>query len=105
MLTYLVFFLILFWLLGIVKFPVLSVVNSPIIYLGYKAIGVYDILVFILIVWLIRVLPSPLREIVSLFLVIWVLSFFGLFFFGGLANLLILLLIIGLILHIFGGFF
>lgn len=105
MLTYILIFLVVFWLLGIVRIPALSVVNSPLIYIGNKAIGLYDILVFTLIIWLIKVLPSPLREIVTVFLILWLLSFFGVFFLGGLGNILVLILIIGLILHLFGGFF
>src|SRR3990167_1163385 len=105
MLTYLLIFLIVFWLLGVIRIPVLSVVNSPIIYIGNRAIGLYDILVFALIIWLIRILPSPLREIVTVFLILWLLSFFGVFFLGGLYNLLVLILIIGLLLHILGWFY
>ena len=105
MLTYLLIFLVIFWLLRVIRIPILSVVNSPIIYLGNKAIGLYDILVFALILWLIKILPSPLREIVTVFLILWLLSFFGVFFLGGLGNILILILIIGLIMHLFGGFF
>src|SRR3989304_8330207 len=103
MLIYLLVILVILWLLGVVRIPVLSVVNSPIIYLGNKAVGLYDILVFALIIWLIRILPSPLREIVAVFLILWLLSFFGVFFFGGLTNLIVLILIIGLIMHLFGG--
>ncbi|OGK24087.1 hypothetical protein A3C25_05240 [Candidatus Roizmanbacteria bacterium RIFCSPHIGHO2_02_FULL_38_11] len=105
MLAYLLVLLILLWFIGVVRFPVLSIVNSPIIYIGRRAVGLYDILVFILILWLIRILPSPLREIVTVFLILWLLSFFGLFFLGGLYNLLVLILIIGLLLHILGWFY
>ncbi|OGK09925.1 hypothetical protein A2767_07070 [Candidatus Roizmanbacteria bacterium RIFCSPHIGHO2_01_FULL_35_10] len=105
MLIYLLVILVILWLLGVVRIPVLSVVNSPIIYLGNKAVGLYDILVFALIIWLIRILPSPLKEIVTVFLILWLLSFFGIFFLGGLGNILVLILIIGLIMHLFGGFF
>src|SRR3972149_8611616 len=100
MLAYLLVLLILLWFIGVVRFPVLSIVNSPIIYIGRRAVGLYDILVFILILWLIRILPSPLREIVTVFLILWLLSFFGVFLFAGLSNILVLLLIIGLIFYL-----
>ncbi|OGK12343.1 hypothetical protein A3C98_02375 [Candidatus Roizmanbacteria bacterium RIFCSPHIGHO2_02_FULL_37_15] len=105
MLTYLLIILVILWLLGVVRIPAFSLINIPLLYIGRKAIGLYDILVFALIVWLIRILPSPLREIVAVFLILWLLSFFGLFFLGGLYNLLILILIIGLLLHILGWFY
>jgi len=104
MLTYLLILLIALWLLGVVRIPAFSLINIPLLYVGRKAIGLYDILVFFLILWLIRILPSPLREIVTLFLILWLLSFFGVFFFGGLTNLIVLLLILGLIIHFFGYF-
>src|SRR3989338_5678106 len=105
MLTYLLLILILLWILGVVRIPLFSVINIPLLYIGRRAVGLYDILVFVLILWLIRILPSPLREIVTVFLILWLLSFFGLFFFGALYNLLLLILILGLILHIFGWFY
>ena len=104
MLTYLLIILVILWLLGVVRIPAFSLINIPLLYIGRKAIGLYDILVFALIVWLIRILPSPLREIVAVFLILWLLSFFGVFFFGGLTNLIVLLLILGLIIHFFGYF-
>lgn len=105
MLTYLLLILILLWILGVVRIPLFSVINIPLLYIGRKAIGLYDILVFILILWLIRILPSPIREIVTVLLIIWLLSFFGLFFFVGFSNILVLLLIVGLVLYLFGGYF
>src|SRR3990167_10952976 len=105
MLGYLLLILILFWILGVVRIPFFSVINVPLLYIGRRAVGLYDILVFILILWLIRILPSPLREVVTVFLILWLLSFFGLFFLGGLYNLLVLILIIGLLLHILGWFY
>src|SRR3990172_11927661 len=101
MLTYLLLILILLWILGVVRIPLFSVINIPLLYIGRRAIGLYDILVFILILWLIRILPSPLREIVTVFLILWLLSFFGVFLFAGLSNILVLLLIIGLIFYLF----
>src|SRR3989344_9234525 len=105
MLGYILFALIILWLLGAVRIPAFSLVNSPLIYLGRKAVGLYDILVPVLIIWLIRILPSPLREIAAFFLIIWLLSFFGVFYLGGLYNLLILILILGLLLHLLGWFY
>ncbi|MBI4225497.1 hypothetical protein HY612_00095 [Candidatus Roizmanbacteria bacterium] len=103
MLLYILLILILLWILGVVRVPLFSTVNIPLIYIGRKAVGLYDILIFILILWLIRILPSPLREIVTVFLMLWLLSFFGLFFFGGLANILVLFLILGLVFYLIGG--
>ena|SRR3990167_3347009 len=105
MLTYLLILLIALWFLGVVRVPAFSLINIPLLYIGRKAVGLYDILVFALIVWLIRILPSPLREIVTVFLILWLLSFFGLFFFGGLANILVLFLILGLVFYLFGGYY
>lgn len=104
MLSYLLVFLVVLWILGVVGIPLFSVINVPLLYIGRKAIGLYDVLVFILILWLIRILPSPLREIVIVLLILWLLSSFGLFFFAGLSNILVFLLIIGLVVYLFGGY-
>ncbi len=105
MLSTILIILIILWLLGAVQIPALSIVNTPLLYLGGRAIGLSDILVFALIVWLIGILPSPLRQIASVILVLWLLSFFGILFFGGLGNILVLIIIIGLIMHLFGGWY
>jgi len=105
MLSYLLVLLILLWIVGAVRVPVFSPINIPLLYIGGRGVGLYDILVFALIIWLIRILPSPIRELVTVFLFIWLLSFFGAFFFGGLYNLLVLLLILGLLMYVLGWFY
>lgn len=104
MLAYLLIILGALWMLGVVRIPALSLINIHILYIAGRAVGLIDLLKFILILWLIRILPSPIREIVSVILVIWLLSFFGVLFLGGLANLIVLFLILGLIIHLFGYF-
>ena len=103
MLAYLLIILVILWLLGVVRIPILHFIDIPILSIAGRAVGLIDLLKFVLIIWLIRILPSPVREIVTIFLIIWLLSFFGLFFIGGLSNILVLLLIIGLIMYFFGG--
>ena len=89
--------------MGVVRIPVLRFIDFPILSIAGRAVGLVELLKFILILWLIRILPSPIREIVTVILIIWLLSFFGLFFFAGFSNILVLLLIIGLIMYFFGG--
>ncbi len=46
-------------------------------------------------------LPSPLRQIVYVLVILWLLSTFGLIAVAGLSNFFVLALIIGLVISLF----
>lgn len=99
MLTIILVLLILFWLIGYV--PTFNF-DFPLFVLNGHAITLTNLIVFALIAWMIGILPSPFREIAMVLLILWVLSLLGIIVIGGLSNILVAVIIIGLILYLLG---
>lgn len=96
----LVLLLVALWLLGFIQIPGLVIPNPVLFVINGRPIGLWDILVFILIASLIGLFPSPLREILSVALLLWVLSVLGIFVFAGLSSIILLAIIVGLVLYL-----
>jgi hypothetical protein len=52
--------------------------------------------------WIVGILPSPLRQIAAVLLILWILALFGIIVIAGISNLLVLAVIIGLVLFVLG---
>ena len=100
MLLAILLILVLFWFMGYGPF---EAVRIRFFRLGPEVITLWDILIFLLIIWLIDLLPRPLREIAIVLLLIWLLSMFGILTIVGLNNIIIWAIIIGLLLYILSG--
>lgn len=94
-------------LIVIVLLAVLSAVNIPL--LGYGLFNLFGVVFTVrlivtlaLVVWLIALLPSPLREIGCIFFVLWFFATFN--FFGGWNWIIMLVLVLFLFLWILGLF-
>ncbi|MBU3978479.1 hypothetical protein KJ980_03710 [Patescibacteria group bacterium] len=91
-------FLVIFWLLGLIHIPILSSILLPMLNHSFT---LHNLLILIIIVWLINLLPGVFRKIVTIILVIWLLSVFGILSIAGLSNILIALLIIAIVFSFF----
>lgn len=90
--------IVLLWLLGFIQIPY---IHSTIFTLLGKPITLYNILLFLIIAWIIEILPAPLRQIVFVLFILWILSTLGILAFAGLSQILIVAIIIGVILSLF----
>lgn len=93
--------LIVFWFLGFIRVPGIYIRDFTVFRFGAKAVTLWEILVLILILWAVEVLPTPLREIGYVAIVLWVLSVLGIIAISGLSHLIIAAAVIGLILSLF----
>lgn len=100
MLTVILLILIIFWFFG---YGPLLALRFPLVHLGARSINLWDILIFLLIIWLIDLLPGPLRSVAAVALVIWLLGVFGIIAIPIFSNLIIIAGIIGLGLYIISG--
>ena len=100
MLATIIVLLLLFWLAGYIHLP-LDLSSYAIFPFNGQSITVYNLVVFGLILWVIGILPRPFREIVSVVLLLWVLSVFGIIAISGLSNILVIALVIGLLVYLF----
>lgn len=95
--------LVLLWFFGYIRIPWLVIPTFPLFEFNGRVITFYDLIIAIIIVWIISFLPSPIREIVGLLLVLWLLSTFGILSIAGLAlpQLILIAVIIGVGISVF----
>lgn len=100
MIAFILLLLIIFWLLGYIQIPGFILPNPTIFIFNNQLITLFNIFIFLLIVWLIGLLPSPFWEIAMLMLILWILSTIGLIVVSGLSNILIIAVIFSLIFYL-----
>lgn len=96
----LVIILFLLWLMGYGPFQVLHIV---LLNFNGLAITIWDILIFVVFMWLVGILPSPLRQIAMIFILVWVLASLGIIAVAGLSSMLVIAIIVGIVLYILSG--
>lgn len=89
--------LFVLWLLGYGPFQVLA---FPLIRLRTHIVTIWDVLLFLVLLWLISALPGPFRQIAAVLFIIWILTVLGIIAIAGLANLLIISIIVGLVIYL-----
>lgn len=93
--------LVVLVLLSIFK-PNFNLGDITFFYINGRAITLMTVVTLAVMSWLIKILPSPFREIISFFLILWILSVLGLLFpFAGLSNLLIFIILVVVLFSIF----
>ncbi|KKS98132.1 MAG: hypothetical protein UV73_C0003G0074 [Candidatus Gottesmanbacteria bacterium GW2011_GWA2_43_14] len=102
MLLLLITLIILLWLVGFISVPSTSFFTLPVMFLNGRAIGLWDIIIFLVLIWVVGILPQPLKGAVLILLLLWILSLMGIVVISGMGNVLLLLLLAALILHIMG---
>jgi len=85
------------WLLGFIH---ISFLDQTLFSIASHPFSLQSILYFILILFLINLLPGIFRTIAIILLILWLLSSFG-FLFGGLGNIILLILILAVIFSLF----
>lgn len=100
MLIAILLILILFWLVGYGPFQVLHII---LLKFNGLSITVWDLLIFLVFIWLVGELPSPFRQIAVIFILIWVLASLGIIAVAGLSNILVIAIIVGVLLYVISG--
>lgn len=100
MLTGILIILIILWLLGFISIPGFAIRDIALFHFNGRNITLWDILIFIIVAWAVESLPSPLRQIGFILVVVWLLSQLGLIAIAGLSNLIVIAVAIGLVLAI-----
>ncbi len=95
--------LIILWLLGYLNLPFLPFLNIELFNINSHPITLLNVIVFLVIASLLELLPYPLNIIAGVVLILWVLSILGIIAIGGLSQILVLAVIIGLVLVVLGA--
>lgn len=96
--------LVILWFLGYINIGSINLPDIVLFTINGQEITLISLLIFAVIVWAVGILPSPLRQIAFVILVIWLLSLFGILAIGGLQSILVLAVIVGLVLALLGIF-
>jgi hypothetical protein len=88
-------------LLSIFK-PNIHLSDLTFFFINGRPITLIMIITLVVLGWLVKVLPSPFREIIIFFIILWLLSTLGFFFFfAGLSNILVFIILIVVLFSIF----
>jgi hypothetical protein len=71
-----------------------------IFYINSRPITLFNVAALAIVVWLIRVSPSPFKQIIMVVVLLWLLSLLGFFFFGWITNVLLLIIVLVVIFSI-----
>ena len=93
--------LFLLWALGFLHLPGITFHNVQLFRIFGHSVSLWEVLMFIVIAWAMESLPTPLREIAFVLVILWLLSIFGVISIVGLSNLIVVAIIIGLVIAIF----
>jgi hypothetical protein len=92
--------LIILWFFGYIHVQGVTIPNIPLFTLNGHSVSLWELLIFLVILWAIEALPDPLRIIAAVLLVIWLLSTLGIIAVAGLPHIIVIALIIGLVLSV-----
>ncbi len=92
--------LVIFWFMGYGPYAALRV---PLFDFRTTTINLWDILIFLLIVWMIDLLPSPIRQIAIVLLLIWLLATLGIIAVPQFSSIVVIALIAGLVIFLLSG--
>lgn len=88
------------WLLGIINIPWLVMPNFPSLNILGFDITIQNLLIIGILIWIASSLGGPFRQIVWVLVVLWILSALGVIAVGGLGNLLVIGIVVGLVLSL-----
>ncbi len=100
MLIAILLILIVLWFLG---YGPIEAFYVPLFRIGGNTITIWDILIFVVVLGVINLLPSPIREIAIVLLIIWLLSVIGILAVSGLSSMIVIAIIVGVILALISG--
>src|SRR6185503_16477108 len=99
MLTALFLILIVLWFLCYIRIEGLYIPDYILFYINGQPITLWSVLILIVVAWAIAILPTPIRQIVAVLIILWILSVLGILSLSGFPfdNILVLAIIIGIV--------
>lgn len=103
MIPFLLLLLIVLTFLGFIQIPWLPL-NLALFVINGQDITILDLLVFLVVLWLIGILPRPFREIGGVLFILWILGQFGIIAIAGFTNIILIAIVVGVAIYLLGGF-
>ncbi len=92
--------LLILWFLGYLHIPA-GLPHLVLFNINGHPVTLFDLLILLLVAWAIGILPSPFRQIAGVLLLLWILAVIGIIAVSGLATILVIAIIVGLIISLF----
>lgn len=102
MIAVILIILILLWFFGYIS-PAGFLPNISLFNINGRDISLWDLLIFLLVVWVISVLPEPFGWIAGILLLLWLLSTLGILAVVGLPSILVILIIAAILIAFVTG--
>jgi len=99
--TELIAIVVVLWLLGLVKIPFLMRPHFPTLDLFGFSLTIETLLVIGVLIWIASSLGGVIRHVVWVLVVLWILTKLGIIAVGGLSNLLVIGIVVGVVLALF----
>jgi hypothetical protein len=103
MLITLLVLLVVLWFLGYIHISNFTLPDIALFSINGHVVTLVEALIFLVILSAVGVLPTPLRQIGFAVVLLWVLSTLGVVAIAGLASILVLAIIVGLLAALLGG--
>jgi hypothetical protein len=97
MLEILLIVLVVLWLTGNLTIPGVVIPDFLLFNINGHPITLWNVITFLVIVWILGLLPHPFKEIAGVLLILWVLSLLGIIAIAGLTNLIVIGIIVGIV--------
>jgi hypothetical protein len=93
--------LFILYVFGYISIPGINIPNPILFTYGNHVVTLFNLLIFLVIIWAIDVLPSPLRQIAVVLVLVWLLSTLGFIALAGLSNIVVVAILLGLVISLF----
>ncbi len=103
MIVALLVLLVALWFLGFISLPMFPISNFVLFTLFGVAITLYQVIIFLIILWLIDLLPGFFKYLAGVLLLLWVLSVFGVITIINFPHIIVLTIIFGLVYFLIAG--
>ena len=103
MLALIIIILIVLWYLGYIQIPAFTLLNHVLFTINSHAVTIWEFLILLIIGWAIGILPSPIRQIAGVLLILWILATLGFIAVAGFGSIVVIAIIVGLIFFLLEG--
>lgn len=103
MLALIIILLIVLWYLGYIQIPAFPFLNHILFVINSHPVTIWEVLILLVIAWAIGVLPSPIKQIAGVLLILWILGTLGFIAVMGFSSIVVIAIIVGLIFFFLEG--
>jgi hypothetical protein len=103
MLAVLIVILAILWVFGYLRIDGINIPDTALFTINGQVVSIVDLLILALVATAVSILPSPLREVAGVLLILWILAVLGILAITGISlpSIILIAIIFGLIFALF----